>query len=158
MKSCHFKATRDMTTTFGLVTLGNNINKWLKVGRHDWPSCMISDNFKKVILLYVYYMGYIDFCYRVYLGIWRVFRKFLIFEPVVHNCQNLLGTQSWFLAYLGTLWVPIPSFYPNRTKPFAFGSLWSANFRQPPLEPPLRSLGGFRGGFRGALGGPGGPY
>ena len=74
--------------------------------------------------------------------------------PVVHYCPNLLGTQSWFLAYLGTLWVPIPSFYPNRTKPFAFGPLWSANFRQPPLEPPLRSLGGFRGGSRGALGGP----
>ena len=42
-----------------------------------------------------------------YLGIWRVFCKFFIFEPVVHYCPNLLGTQSWFLAYLGTLWVPI---------------------------------------------------
>ena len=29
---------------------------------------MISDNFKKVILLYVYYMGRIDLRYRVYLG------------------------------------------------------------------------------------------
>ena len=57
LKTCHFKASRDITTIFGSATLGNNINKWLKVGRHDWPSCMISDNVKKVILLYVYYMG-----------------------------------------------------------------------------------------------------
>ena len=72
LKSCHFKASKDITTNFGSVTLGNNINKWPKVGRHDWPSCMISDNFKKVILLYVYYMGRIDLRYRVYYhNFWR---------------------------------------------------------------------------------------
>ena len=60
LKTCHSKASRDITTNFGSVTLGNNINKWPKVGRHDWPPCMISDNFKKAILLYVYYMGYIE--------------------------------------------------------------------------------------------------
>ena len=77
LKTCHFKATRDITTNFGSVTLGNNINKWPKVGRHDWPSCMISDNFKKVILLYVYYMGCIDLRYTLYLlwirlSIWKI--------------------------------------------------------------------------------------
>ena len=60
LKTCHFKASRDITTIFGSGTLGNNINKWPKVGRHNWPPCMISDNFKKAILLYVYYMGYIE--------------------------------------------------------------------------------------------------
>ena len=60
MKSCHFKASRDITTNFGTGTLDNIINKWPKVGRLNWHSCMISDNFKKGILLYVYYMGGID--------------------------------------------------------------------------------------------------
>ena len=27
LKTCHFKASRDITTNFGSVTLGNNINK-----------------------------------------------------------------------------------------------------------------------------------
>ena len=60
MKTCHFKASRDITTIFGSGTLGNNINKWPKAGRHSWPPCMISDNFKIAILLYVYYMGAIE--------------------------------------------------------------------------------------------------
>ena len=57
LKACHFKASEDITTDFGSGTLDNNISKWPKVDKHDWPPCMISDNFKKVILLYVYYMG-----------------------------------------------------------------------------------------------------
>ena len=69
LKTCHFKVSRDITTNFGSVTLGNNINNWPKVSRHDWPSCMISDNFKKVILLYVYYMGCIDLRYTLYIVI-----------------------------------------------------------------------------------------
>ena len=60
LKTCHFKASRDITTNFGSGTLDNNINKWPKVGRHNWPPCMISDNFKIAILLYVYYMGAIE--------------------------------------------------------------------------------------------------
>ena len=60
LKTCHFKASREITTIFGSGTFGNNTNKWPKVGRHNWPPCMISDNFKKAILLYVYYMGYIE--------------------------------------------------------------------------------------------------
>ena len=67
LKNCHFKASRDITTIFGSGTLGNNINKWPKVGRHNWPPCMISDNFKKAILLYVYYMGYIETWPTLYL-------------------------------------------------------------------------------------------
>ena len=69
LKTYYFKASGGITTNFGSRTLHNNINKWPKVGRHDWPFCMISDNFKKVILLYVYHMGCIDFCYRVYLSL-----------------------------------------------------------------------------------------
>ena len=60
LKTCHFKASRDITTIFGSATLGNNINKWPKAGRHNQTSCMISDNFKIAILLYVYYMGAIE--------------------------------------------------------------------------------------------------
>ena len=44
-----------------------------------------SDNFKKVILLYVYYMGYIDFCYRVY-----AFKESLTF---VWNSQSVSISQ-----------------------------------------------------------------
>ena len=66
LKNCHFKASGDITTIFGSGTLNNNISKWPKVGRHDWPPCMISDNFKKAILLYVYYIGYIEMWVRVY--------------------------------------------------------------------------------------------
>ena len=65
LKSCHFKASRDITTNFGTGTLDNIINKWPKVGRLNWHSCMISDNFKKGILLYVYYMGGIDLRYTL---------------------------------------------------------------------------------------------
>ena len=40
----------------GSGTFDNNINKWPKLCRHP---CMISNNFKKAILSYVYYMqGY----------------------------------------------------------------------------------------------------
>ena len=66
LKTCHFKASRDITTIFGSATLGNNINKWPKAGRHSWPPCMISDIFKKAILFNVYWMGYIDIWLRVY--------------------------------------------------------------------------------------------
>ena len=66
LKNCHFKASKDITTIFGSGTLGNDINKWLKVGKHNWPPCGISDNFKKAILLYVCYMGYIETWLRVY--------------------------------------------------------------------------------------------
>ena len=65
LKTCHFKASRDITSHFKSETLDNNINKWPKVDRHDWPPCMISDNLKKAILLYVYYMGYIETWPRV---------------------------------------------------------------------------------------------
>ena len=35
LNTCHFKASGDMTTNFGLKTLDNNMNKWPKVDRHD---------------------------------------------------------------------------------------------------------------------------
>ena len=60
LKTCHFKASGDITTNFGSGTLNDTISKWPKVGRHDWPPCMISNNIKKAILLYVYYMGAIE--------------------------------------------------------------------------------------------------
>ena len=47
--------SRDITTNFDSRTLDNNINKWPKVGRHDWPPWMISDNFKNAILLCLLY-------------------------------------------------------------------------------------------------------
>ena len=53
LKTCHFKASGDITINFGSWTLDNDINKWPKVGGLNWHSCMISDNFKKGILLYV---------------------------------------------------------------------------------------------------------
>ena len=56
LKTCHFKASEDITTNFGSGFLDNNIDKWPKVGRHYWPPCMISDNFKIAILLFVYYV------------------------------------------------------------------------------------------------------
>ena len=59
-------ASEDITTNFDSGTLDNNINKWPKVGKHDLPPSMISDNFKTAILLYVYYMGYIEIWVRVY--------------------------------------------------------------------------------------------
>ena len=65
LKTCHFKASGDITTNFSSETLDNLINKRPKVGRHDWPPCMISDNFKKAILLYVCYMGCIEIWLRV---------------------------------------------------------------------------------------------
>ena len=33
LKTCHFKASRDITTNFRSGTLDNNINKWPKVGK-----------------------------------------------------------------------------------------------------------------------------
>ena len=104
MKSCYFKASRDITTNFGSLTLGNNINKWPKVGRHDWPSCMISDNFKKVILLYVYYMGHIDLRYRVYHLIprgWIGTRKMLLY--VLDHFVWCWG-KSWPKIYYCIFW------------------------------------------------------
>ena len=77
LKNCHFKASRDITTIFRSGTLGNNINNWPKVGRHNWPPCMISDNFKKAILLYVYYMGCIEIqgVPPILLPLWSQFYK-----------------------------------------------------------------------------------
>ena len=59
LTTCHFKASRDITTNFGSVTFGNKINKWPKVGRHDWPPFMISNNSKK------------PFCYMFIIGVYR---------------------------------------------------------------------------------------
>ena len=87
LKTCHFKASRDITTIFGSGTLGNNINKWPKAGRHNWPPCMISDNFKIAILLYVYYMGAIETWPTLYNKQGLIFacnaRADLIFEPAI---------------------------------------------------------------------------
>ena len=35
LKTCHFKASRDITTNFGSWALDNNLNKSPKVGIHD---------------------------------------------------------------------------------------------------------------------------
>ena len=35
LKTCHFKASEDMTTNFGSGTLDHGVNKWSKVGRHN---------------------------------------------------------------------------------------------------------------------------
>jgi len=67
LKTCHFKASGDITAIIGSETFHDTISKWPKVGRHDSAPCMISDDFKKAILLYVYYMGYIEMWVRVYL-------------------------------------------------------------------------------------------
>ena len=36
-KTCHFKASRDITTNFGSGALDNNVNKWPKADSCDWP-------------------------------------------------------------------------------------------------------------------------
>ena len=51
LKTCHFKDSGDITIYFGSETLNDTISKWPRVGRHDWPPCMISDNFKKALFV-----------------------------------------------------------------------------------------------------------
>ena len=95
MKTCHFKASEDITTYFGSETLNDTISKRPKVGRNDWPPCMISDNFEKAILLHVYYMGGIDLWVRVY-----EFNKYDVFSEHNSNCTNSSPQDLYTLTFL----------------------------------------------------------